>query len=94
VLLTVQPPSSIENGTEKVLHPETAAMANSSVESDDAFSRRLQAQEMGIMQPHSGIDAQTPLMVDGRVCYETSCIPVKLQTSNHLQITDLLLYAQ
>jgi hypothetical protein len=47
-------------------------MANSSVESDDAFSRRLQAQEMGIMQPHSGIDAQTPLMVDGRVRHEAS----------------------
>lgn len=42
-------------------------MANSTIESDDAFARRLQAQEMGIMQPHSGIDAQTPLMLDGRV---------------------------
>lgn len=47
-------------------------MANFTVESDDAFSRRLQAQEMGIMQSHSGIDAQTPLMVDGRVRQETS----------------------
>ena len=42
-------------------------MANSAIESDDAFARRLQAQEMGLMQPHSGIDSQTPLMLDGRV---------------------------
>lgn len=45
-------------------------MANSTTESDDAFARRLQAQEMGILQPHNGIDAQTPLMLDGRVSYQ------------------------
>ena len=42
-------------------------MANSSIESDDAFSRRLQAQELGNGQSQLGIDAQTPLMLDGRV---------------------------
>lgn len=68
-------------------------MANSSVESDDAFTRRLQAQEMEIMQPHSGIDAQTPLMVDGRVRHETSNIPLILQTSNALHFTEIILYA-
>lgn len=46
-------------------------MLNSANDSDDVFNRRLQAQESGNAQPNSGIDAQTPLMVDGRVSNRT-----------------------
>lgn len=34
-----------------------------SSDSDEAFARRLQAQELGIYRNHNGQDAQTPLMV-------------------------------
>jgi hypothetical protein len=46
-----------------------------SVESDEAFARRLQAQEMGIMLNITHNDAQTPLMVYTHVhIYVYACI--------------------
>lgn len=44
-------------------------MAESYAESDEAFARRLQAQEMGTFHVPANADAQTPLMVCKRLLF-------------------------
>lgn len=57
------------------------------LESDEAFARRLQAQELGLLRAtNNTTDAQIPLMVKSRLLFIRSSIPKRSLPSKYREI--------